>query len=470
MASRIPPTVIPPTGEPARKSRKGLRITLILLLVVLIAGGGTAGWWFYTQRPDPVPDGTPAQPAAVTVDQVIKAVSEAAPAPTASGVRAALSKPSRADALGEFTGQVTDPLTGKVLWSRDADEARTPASNAKILTAAAVLMTLPHDKRITTNVVLGVDGQAILVGAGDPTLTSGDGEQTFYSDPGRISDLAAQIKRSGVEVTSVAYATPGFTGPSMVRTWDRRDIEGGDITPLTSLMVDAGRRDPLDEYSPRTDSPAEEAGRALADALGVHSQVTEVDAPAGARTIASVKSAPLSVRVGDMMRFSDNVLAEMLGVELAAATGGQASTSGGVDAVLHSLRSAGFDVDDVKLSDLSGLSYADKVPARVLDAVMGATVGGDNSPKLRSLLDTLPVAHGTGTLADRFDPTAMPGAGWVRAKTGTLTGVTSLTGIVQTVDGRVLSFALMSGGTSPADARPAIDTVAGALRECGCRG
>ena len=62
-----------------------------------------------------------------------------------------------------------------------------------------------------------------------------------------------------------------------------------------------------------------------------------------------------------------------------------------------------------------------------------------------------------------------PGAGWVRAKTGTLTGVSSLTGIVQTVDGRVLSFALISGGTSPADARPALDNVAGKLRECGCR-
>ncbi|GEE00011.1 peptidase S13 (D-alanyl-D-alanine carboxypeptidase [Gordonia spumicola] len=469
MASRTPPTVIEPTAEPVRKSRKGLWIALSLLLVVLLAGGGTAAWWFTSQRPDPVPAGTPARPGPVTVDQVIRAVSDSAPIPTAAGVRGALAKPSRAAELGDFTGQVTDPVTGTVLWSRHADQARTPASNAKILTAAAALMALPHDKRITTTVVLGDDGQAILVGAGDPTLTSGDDEQTFYSDPGRISDLAAQIKRSGVPVTSVAFATPGFTGPSMVRTWDRRDIEGGDIAPLSSLMIDAGRRDPMNEYSPRTDQPAEEAGRALADALGVHGEVKQVDAPTGARTIASVQSAPLSVRVGDMMRFSDNVLAEMLGVELAEATGKEASTAGGVAAVLEALRHAGFDVDDVKLNDLSGLSYADKVPAGVLDSVMAATVGGDRSTKLRSLLDTLPVAHGTGTLSDRFDPSQMPGAGWVRAKTGTLTGVTSLTGIVQTVDGRVLSFALMSGGTSPADARPAIDSVAGALRECGCR-
>ena len=98
-----------------------------------------------------------------------------------------------------------------------------------------------------------------------------------------------------------------------------------------------------------------------------------------------------------------------------------------------------------------------------------AAASGPKQPLLRGMLDGLPVAAGTGTLADRFDPETNPGAGWVRAKTGTLTGVSSLTGIVQTVDGRVLSFALISGGTSPADARPALDAIPGELRECGCR-
>ncbi len=443
---------------------------MILLLVVVLVVGAVAAWWYTTQRPDPVPEGTPAQPAAATVTPAAKPVSAQAPAPTPAGVRAQLAQPSRARELGTLTGQVTDPLTGEVLWSRGADEPRTPASNAKILTAAAVLLELPHDERIATNVVLGDDGQAILVGAGDPTLTSGDDEKTFYSDPARISDLAEQIERSGKNVTSVAIATPGFEGPSMERTWDKGDIKGGDITPLTSLMVDAGRRDPMDEYSPRTDEPAMEAGRALADALGLHGKIEEVDAPSGAEKLASVESAPLSVRVGDMMRLSDNVLAEMLGVELAKATGREPSIQGGVEAIRGVLQKEGFPVRDVTLRDAAGLSYGNKVPARVLDTVMSATVGGDHSPKLRSLLDTLPVAAGTGTLADRFDRDKMAGAGWVRAKTGTLTGVTSLTGIVQTEDGRVLSFALMSGGTSPEDARPAIDEVAGALRECGCRG
>jgi D-alanyl-D-alanine carboxypeptidase/D-alanyl-D-alanine-endopeptidase (penicillin-binding protein 4) len=57
----------------------------------------------------------------------------------------------------------------------------------------------------------------------------------------------------------------------------------------------------------------------------------------------------------------------------------------------------------------------------------------------------------------------------VRAKTGTLTGVSSLAGTVLDADGRVLVFALLSNGPNPADVRPRLDTLAAALRPCGCR-
>ncbi len=57
----------------------------------------------------------------------------------------------------------------------------------------------------------------------------------------------------------------------------------------------------------------------------------------------------------------------------------------------------------------------------------------------------------------------------VRAKTGTLTGVTSLAGMVTDTDGRLLIFALMSNGPSPAVSRPKLDTMAAELSRCGCR-
>ena len=57
----------------------------------------------------------------------------------------------------------------------------------------------------------------------------------------------------------------------------------------------------------------------------------------------------------------------------------------------------------------------------------------------------------------------------MRAKTGTLTGVSSLAGVVVDADGRLLVFALMSNGVNPATARPELDAVAAGLAACGCR-
>lgn len=452
-----------------RRGRRALRIVLTLLVVAALAVGGVLGYRWYQQRPEPIPAGTPAQPGPIVVDPNIIPVSPTAPAPTAQGVAAQLKAGLKDPALGTLTGSISDPLTGSTLWSDDPNEPRTPASNAKILTAAAALAQLDHTARLTTEVVQGQDGQVILVGAGDPTLTAaGKDDDTFYTSPGHIDDLAEQLRKTGVPITSVAVAPSSFDGPDMDRTWSAADIKGGDIAPLHSLMLDGARTDPLDEFSPRSDQAAKDAGRALADALDLHGTIAEKAPSSGAKVLASVQSAPLATRVGDMMRYSDNILAETLAIELSVATGGPASIAGGADAVVKVLSEKGFDTQGVTLRDASGLSDADKVPARLLDDLVSAAAG-DGHPQLRPMLDTFPVAGGTGTLAERFGKDN-PGAGWVRAKTGTLTGVSSLTGIVQTVDGRVLAFALMSGGTSPADARPALDELAGALRECGCRG
>src|SRR5699024_9055716 len=133
------------------------------------------------------------------------------------------------------------------------------------------------------------------------------------------------------------------------------------------------------------------------------------------------------------------------------------------------LRGAGFDLTGVELHDSSGMSVDNRIPARMLDELLSAAAG-PGQPRLRPLLDSLPVAAGTGTLADRYETGARAGAGWVRAKTGTLSGVSTLAGVVTDVDGRVLAFALMSGGTPPADARPALDAITAELRGCGCQG
>jgi D-alanyl-D-alanine carboxypeptidase/D-alanyl-D-alanine-endopeptidase (penicillin-binding protein 4) len=164
---------------------------------------------------------------------------------------------------------------------------------------------------------------------------------------------------------------------------------------------------------------------------------------------------------------------------VARKTGAQPSFAGASQAVLTVLQRHGFDVTGVTLVDGSGLSTSDAVPATLLTALLGtaatpdqpATTDGVNQPRtaeLRPLLVGLPVAGGSGTLADRYHGPSAPGRGWVRAKTGTLTGVNSLAGTVLDTDGRMLVFALLSNGPNPASVRPRLDTLAAELRSCGC--
>jgi serine-type D-Ala-D-Ala carboxypeptidase/endopeptidase (penicillin-binding protein 4) len=88
---------------------------------------------------------------------------------------------------------------------------------------------------------------------------------------------------------------------------------------------------------------------------------------------------------------------------------------------------------------------------------------------LRPLLDLLPIAGGSGTLSDRFLDTAtnLGPAGWLRAKTGSLTAINSLVGVLTDRDGRVLTFAFISNGAGP-NGRNAVDALATKLWTCGC--
>ena len=76
------------------------------------------------------------------------------------------------------------------------------------------------------------------------------------------------------------------------------------------------------------------------------------------------------------------------------------------------------------------MSVDDRLTAKTLDGAVQAAAGPDQ-PALRPLLDLLPIAGGSGTLADRFlDPATNQGpAGWLRAKTGSLTAINALVGV-----------------------------------------
>lgn len=475
---RVGPPAEPPAG---RKSKKPLLITAIAIVAVIgIAAGvifgvpgvaeklGLAGEEAVAIDPPPAP---------VSYSPDLHAPDSAAPAPSPQGVQSALSGPVANPALGTFTGIVVDPATGQTLYERDASEKITPASTGKLITAAAALLTLDHTEQLVTKVVQGDQpGEVIIVGGGDPTISSlKPGNESIYPGAAHLSDLVDQVKNSGVQVNTVYIDQSRYTGPKLAQSWLPEDVANGYIAPIVPAMLDGDRRDASTNYSPRTNDPGRTLVDAFARRIGANAAGDiEKKAPAGAKVLGEIESAPVSQLVDNMLDRSENTLGDIFAREVAIKTGQEPSFDGATKAMLDVLRQNNFDVDGVVLKDGSGMSTENKVSAKLLSQILGVAAGPDGkdqrTTKLRPLLSGLPVAGGSGTLEGRYtDGASAEGKGWVRAKTGTLTGVNSLAGIVMDKDNRPLVFAFLTNGTNGSTARPALDTVAAALRGCGCQ-
>lgn len=453
--------------------RQSTHVAVGVVVLVLVAGVVAVAAVFTGHRSSDAEAAPPAPPPA-TASPAIVPVDMSAPSPTIGGLAAALAPALANPDLGQVTGRITDAETGAELWEQNSGVQMQPASVNKVLTTAAALLTLDRNARLATT-VLAVDSQpglVVLKGGGDTTLSAApEDTDTWYKGAARISDLADQVRSSGITVTAVRVDTSEYSGPTMAPGWDPADIEGGDIAPMEPVMLDGGRTQPVTVESRRSVTPALDAGRALAAALKVDpSTVTVLNGglPGGGRQIAAVQSAPLIERLRQMMNESDNVMAESIAREIAAQLNRPQSFDGGVDAVLSQLEGVGIDMSAAKLVDSSGLSTEDLLTARILDEVVNIAAG-NTEPAMRPLVDLLPIAGGSGTLSNRYLDTdaGRDAAGWLRAKTGSLTGTNALAGIVTDDNGRVLTFALISNNAGPTG-RTAIDELAAVLRSCGC--
>lgn len=396
--------------------------------------------------------------------------------PSTAGVEAQLSSQLANPALAQFSGIVIDPASGAVVWNKDSSAPQIPASTAKLLTGSALLTSVDPTSRFVTKVIQGdQEGDIVLVGGGDVTLSArNEGVGTVYDGAPLMADLAAQVRASGVDVKRIVLDTDYWSGPDLADGWQTADIRGtpgsaqGYITRMSPLMVDGDREDPANENSIRTGDPANTAGKALARMLGTPDlPLIDGTAPEGGTVIGQVSSQPMSVLLAQALENSDNVLAEALARQVAIARGAPPSFDGASAAVLEALEDLKIDSIGVEMYDGSGISTKDRIPPAVLAQLVSLAVKGE-TPALRNLLTGMPVAAVSGSLADRFqDPGSKAGAGWVRAKTGSLEVTYALAGYVPDVDGRILVFAFVSNGVSTAT-RPALDALAAGLRGCGC--
>jgi len=470
-----------PTAEPAPRQWRIPRRWALLTALLLVVGVGV-GVVLGTPLGAKIGLGGAAEiappPAPVAVNPAMRGVGTEAPAPSRQGLSAALAGVAANPVLGTLTGSVVDPATGATLWERNPTVPLAPASTGKLLTAAAALLAMDHQTRFTTKVVAGPEpGSVVLVGGGDPTLSSlPDDRESVYPGAAHLDDLVRQVKAAtGGQARKVYVDLSRFRGDTLAPGWDPGDVNGGSVAPIVPVMMDGARLDPSESEGKRNGNPAQQVAAELARGLGADpSSVALGNAPPGARLLGQVQSAPITDLVDNFLTISDNVLAEATARELARTMGGEASFAGGSKAVLDTLRQTGFDLTGVRMVDGSGLSTEDLVPAKLLSSLLTVAAGSGSDPrtaKLRPLLGGLPVAGGSGTLATRYQTApAAAGKGWVRAKTGTLSGVNTLAGTVVDDEGRLLVFALMSnnGAQSNDAVRAALDAVAATLRGCGC--
>ncbi len=390
----------------------------------------------------------------------------------AAAVKPGLAQPG----LGARLGFVALDLASGAVLATTGTGAFAPASTTKLLTAYAALDTIGPQTRFATRVVSEGTGAIVLVGGGDPYLDAKRPKPAEYGHHATLSDLAARtvaaLKRSGATTVTLGFDASLFSGPAVNPHWPSSYIAGNITTPVSALWVSQG----MNNNGVRSREPARTAAEqfaALLKAKGIKitGQITPTRAAGSATELARVESATLLQILEALIQHSDNQATEVMLRHLAIANHKTGSFVDGVATVKTVLERNGIPTPGLTLYDGSGLSRDNRIaPTTLAHLVRLAARGGPQE----SLGSDLPIAGFSGSLLGRFsEPAASSARGVTRAKTGTLTGISSLAGIVQDADGQPIVFAIMADrtkvvGTLTAEA--AIDRVVAELARCHCGG
>ncbi len=461
----------------SRTSNRWSRTPEILVALILVLAVGA--WQFDLGRrlgisgSDPAVTPKPATARGLQVPTptlVAPAEPAAGPAGDPAKVRAAIGPLLHRKALGRSVGvEVVDLATGKVL-TRSGPAAVTPASTMKLLTSVAALEVVGGQTRFETTVTRR-GHRLFLVGGGDPLLT--ERRAKGYPERASLADLADQVASSLPlrHAYSLRFDASLFSGPSVNPAWPPSYRTDGVVPPISALWDDEGRA----AYGGFVADPAADAAADFAAMLrkrGVRLKpaVRPAKSPAGAVELAQVSSPPLADIVGHLLAVSDNNAAEVVAHHVGLAQGTGGSFEGGVAGVRRALRALEIPLAKSRILDGSGLSRQNRLAPETLSAVLRVAASPEH-PQLRVAVTGMPVAGYTGSLTWRFDRGAAAGRGRVQAKTGTLTGVHGLAGVVSDTQGSTFGFVMIADQVPLAKqltARILIDEAAAALAACAC--
>ncbi|WBB70687.1 D-alanyl-D-alanine carboxypeptidase/D-alanyl-D-alanine-endopeptidase [Micromonospora sp. WMMD812] len=186
-------------------------------------------------------------------------------------------------------------------------------------------------------------------------------------------------------------------------------------------------------------------------------------APTGAATLARHDSMPLAELMVPFLKLSNNGHAEVLTKEIGRVRSGSGTWSAGLTAISGYVAEAGMDTGTLRQRDGSGLSRRNLIPAGEFVDLLAAVRG---QPWFDTWYAALPIAGEPerfvgGTLRSRMLGT--PAAGNVHAKTGSLTGVSGLSGYATDADGRVLAFSILLNNYLASSVKGLEDQIAVAL-------
>ena len=440
--------------------------------------------------------------------------------------------------------QVVELATGRVVYQTNPSKLFVPASNTKLFSSALALARLGPDYRVRTRVLAErapatggvVRGSLILVGAGDPNLSSrvlpyrykeGFGDNRLAA----IDDLAEQLVARGIRRVEgeVIGDDTAFVWEPFPEGWAEGDAAWEYGAPVSALVVndsafsllvspaaavgqparlelkpalehlvvhnqmqtvaagatkiDCERRPGSRELVVRgtialgartseqllaCDDSALFAAHALRDALlrrGVvvtgpaavrHREAGEAHLPAAGTELAVRESAPLAQWVQVLNKVSQNLHAEMVLREVARVRRGTGSREDGLTELQEWLDSIGIERGTCSFADGSGLSRLNLLsPA----AAVRLLVHMYRSDFRDAWIAAMPVGGADGTLAKRF--AGMPAAQYVRAKTGTISHVSGLSGYLVPERGPAFAFSiLVNGYATPAkEVRDVVDKI-----------
>ena len=348
-------------------------------------------------------------------------------------------------------GQVVDVATGAVVWEKNPRWLLKPASTTKLVTATDALATYGPRHRFTTSVRRGSSwGQVVLVGGGDPSLSSGDLAVLARG-------TAAQLSVRGVTRVKVWFDDSLFPAPSSAPGWKAKYVPT-DVRAVRALVVD--ERHGVDTSLDAALAYAARLRRAGIEVIAVG----RGRALRGSPLVADVRGDRLDAIVARMLLTSDNDHAEALHRLVALGVGAPPTWAGSAAAQRSVLAGQGVTVGPRQLYDGSGLSRGDRLSAAQLVTLVTHVLGS-------SADFPLPVSGVSGTLRaslGRFKtaPSACA-VGRVHAKTGSLDDAVALAGWTTDADGFVKAFAFVVNGRGDSlTLKRRVDTLAATVTGC----